>query len=510
MNLLIDAWIPIQQTGLQEKITLEELLCDDKEGDLCLPRDDMELACLQLLVVITQVLFTPENKKALGHLYKQPMQKEIYLQACEGKYDWFDLNHPETPFMQFRGVKVSSSSLTGLEKLLAGLDDGTNKVFINPQGLSDFLCGSCAAIALFNYANNCPNMGGGPGGGIKAGLRGNCPISVLVGGKNLRETVWLNVLTEESLATLMPWYESTKNQRPNYIDRVSSGEKISINELGLTRGLLWHPARFELLISRSLQKCSCCGDFGESYDSFRKEPFGYQINGAWPHPFSSRMFIVKKGEKIDYFPSFNSTAPTWSGLTKYFMTSFDHKSGFQEVPVIAQAKNFGIGPLQFIVGGYRSSKAMIEERRHELFNLPLGWDKNTIILDQTVRMCLGYKNALENALVKFGEGIKDEKNPQNSFLGAGTQLAPLYVNIFYQQTESLIYDALATLNFSDPDNDLEQLYSQLKKIVLSLFEQATAPYQQEPKMLKALAASRRLLNNKYLKDLEIPQGGSNE
>ena len=87
MNLLIDAWIPIQQTGIQEKITLEQLLCDDKGGDLCLPRDDMELACLQLLVVITQVLFTPKDKKALGQLYKQPMTKEEYVRACEGKSD---------------------------------------------------------------------------------------------------------------------------------------------------------------------------------------------------------------------------------------------------------------------------------------------------------------------------------------------------------------------------------------------------------------------------------------
>ena len=125
MNLLTDAWIPIQRQGNYQKITLQQLLCCDQSGELCLPRDDMELACLQLLCAMTQVLFTPENKKALGRYLTQPLTLEQYNEACQGKMNWFDLNHPDTPFMQIRGVKATHS--TPMDKLMAGVADGTNK-----------------------------------------------------------------------------------------------------------------------------------------------------------------------------------------------------------------------------------------------------------------------------------------------------------------------------------------------------------------------------------------------
>lgn len=127
MNLLTDAWIPIQQQGRYQKIALQQLLCGEADGELCLPRDDMELACLQLLCAITQTLFTPKDKKELMRFIQQPLAPEIYAEACQDKLDWFDLDHPKTPFMQFRGVRAEK--LTTLDKLLAGVADGTSKCF---------------------------------------------------------------------------------------------------------------------------------------------------------------------------------------------------------------------------------------------------------------------------------------------------------------------------------------------------------------------------------------------
>ena len=57
---------------------------------------------------------------------------------------------------------------------------------------------------------------------------------------------------------------------------------------------------------------------------------------------------------------------------------------------------------------------------------------------------------------------------------------------------------------------MDALFSKLRRLVIILFEQATAPYQQEPKMLKALATSRRFLIHKYLKELQTLQGGNHE
>ncbi|MBN2569845.1 MAG: type I-E CRISPR-associated protein Cse1/CasA, partial [Deltaproteobacteria bacterium] len=51
MNLLTEQWIPVRPLtgGGLEKISLRELLCGEKKWEICLPRDDMELAAMQLL-----------------------------------------------------------------------------------------------------------------------------------------------------------------------------------------------------------------------------------------------------------------------------------------------------------------------------------------------------------------------------------------------------------------------------------------------------------------------------
>lgn len=497
MNLLTDSWIPIQQAGVQEKITLEQLLCGEKEGDLCLPRDDMELACLQLLTAMTQVLFTPADKKGLAERINKPLSNEVFREVSQARLNWFDLVHPETPFMQFRGVK--STEPTGMEKLLAGVADGTNKAFVNPQGLGAGLCGGCVAIALFNTAHNCPSMGGG----FKASLRGSTPITLLIKGATLRETLWLNVLTEDSLQIEMPWYQDTRNHAPNYVDVIKREEKIHASQIGLTKGLLWQPAHFELMPPTTHAICSCCGKTDDLYTGFNKEKFNYTLEGVWPYPLSARMYVTKKDEKEEKFPSFTTSQPTWVHLAKLVVDIDKGKEGYQAAPVVRQLKSFGQNKLNFIVGGYRNNQATILERRHEFFSLGDGWQENGRVIDELIERAQAYKSALRKALYVFAMGVKDK------FAGSGVNLTEQYDANYYQQTETLIHDALSSIDLKSPQVQQELLYSNLHRLVLRLFEQATSPYQQEPKMLKALAASRRFLN-KYLKELQSLKGGNHE
>ena len=108
MNLLIDEWIPVRllEGGTPQQISLRELLCGGKKWELCLPRDDMELAAMQLLICITQALFTPKDAKAL----LARIVRSVTVEECEAATalyaDWFCLNHPKQPFMQVRGVKA--------------------------------------------------------------------------------------------------------------------------------------------------------------------------------------------------------------------------------------------------------------------------------------------------------------------------------------------------------------------------------------------------------------------
>jgi CRISPR system Cascade subunit CasA len=502
MNLLTDAWIPVQHQGRYQKISLQQLLCGEQTGELCLPRDDMELACLQLLCAMTQVLFIPKDKKALGQYVKEPITPEVYADACQRKMDWFDLEHPETPFMQIRGVKAAQP--TTMDKLLAGVADGTNKAFVNPQGLAEALCCGCMAIALFNAANNCPSMGGG----FKGGLRGSTPITVLIKGRALRETVWLNVLTEETAESVMPWYRTTKDQLPNYLERIKADAKIPVSTIGLNRGLLWQPAHFEILPSHSSSNCSCCGCYEPVYSSFNKAKFNYTVDGVWPHPLSARTFAIKKGEKEEKFSSFTTTAPTWTHMSRLVVDKQDDKEGQQTAPVIQQARTFmAADRIQLIIGGYRNNQATVLERRHELFSLAQGWAEHGDVIQQIIDDGLAYKNTLRKGLYSFisraiiNPGSKKNKDR----IG---EICAIAEAVYYQQTENLIHHSLAAIDFEAPQNELQALNQQLKTIVISLFNQSIEPYRQEPKMLKALALARRSLQ-KSLKELE-PQGEAHE
>jgi CRISPR system Cascade subunit CasA len=382
-----------------------------------------------------------------------------------------------------------------MDKLLAGVADGTNKAFVNPQGLGEVLCAGCAAIALFNAANNSPSMGGG----FKGSLRGSTPITVMIKGRDLRQSIWLNVLTEETAEAVMPWYQDTKEQLPNYLDTIKAEAKIPASAIGLYRGLLWQPAYFELLPPQASRHCSCCGCVEPVYNGFNKAKFNYTVEGVWPHPLSARTFTIKKGEREERFPSFTTTAPTWTHLSRLVVDQQNDKEGQQTAPVIQQARTFmASDKIPLIVGGYRNNQATVLERRHEMFILAQGWAEHGDVIHQIIANGLAYKTAIRKALYLFAVGIKDKVN------GSGVNLCdPVEAN-YYQQTENLLHQSLATMNYKAPMEAQQTLNDQLKSVVTELFNQATEPYRQEPKMLKALALARRSLH-KSLQELE-PQG----
>jgi len=107
MNLLEDPWIPGRAdngAGAFQLLTYRQLLCEPgRDWQVSLLRDDLELACLQLLVCMTQVMFLPEDDAALRKRMVEPLTTEEFDAGIVPCRDWFDLNHPTHPFMQTRG-----------------------------------------------------------------------------------------------------------------------------------------------------------------------------------------------------------------------------------------------------------------------------------------------------------------------------------------------------------------------------------------------------------------------
>lgn len=509
MNLLIDQWIPVRplESGGAVKISLRELLCGEGKWELCLPRDDMELAAMQLLICITQALFTPKDGKELQTRISRPITAEEYETATRNFADWFCVDHPKQPFMQVRGVAAKDP--TPMDKLLAGLTGATNCCFVNENGLSEQLCGGCTSIALFNLGSCSPSFGGG----FKPGLRGPAtPITTLVQGRYLRETVWLNVLSEESIEHIMPWHSQTQKQPTTWVDPIKAGEKIAAQQIGLIRGLFWQPACVEVLPATVEGVCSCCGfQSKQVYSSFNKAKFNYSIEGTWPHPHSPLTMIQKRGVLEEKFASFGtSAAPSWTQLARFVVQqqiNDANTEGHQPAAVIQQVRKiFGMNAqkLHLIVGGYqnRAGQASVVGRRHEVFTLNHGWDRHPKAIGELVSLGRGYRDALYKAVFVFVNGVKEVK-------GAGVKINQAAEAQFYRRSEPTIEDTLARIDFADPAPELARMRTSLKSIATSLFNEATRPYLNDPQLIKTLAVARRTLF-KHLNNLEPQQiGGDN-
>lgn len=504
MNLLTDHWIPVRPLngGAPQAITLEQLLCSDERWMLSLPRDDMELAALQLLICLVQVSWIPEDEQALHSYVTKPLTTDAFRQGIAKWRDTFCLEHPEHPFMQVKGVDAKEP--TGMDKLLAGLTGATNCIFINEPGQGEALCGGCTAVALFNQANNAPSFGGG----FKSGLRGGSPVTTLVQAvdarfTDLRTTIWLNVLTHPSLMELMN-NNLQLSQAPTWQQPIVPNSTIAAANIGLVRGLFWQPDHIKLCSAIGAGQCTACGQHADQrYSGFFKAKFNFTVNGTWPHPHSPRLFQVKKGETQEKFLAFTTSAPSWTQLSRV-LVRLQPEKGDAQLPaaVVTQCgKIFRHAKTQLIIGGYRNNQASILERRHDVMAINQGWQNYPEVIEAVVQIGLNYKTGLRKALYTFVEGIKTSE-----IKGAGVAVHEVAERQYYRQSELLIPDLLATLNFAEPLTQLDTLRNQLQRLCIELFEQVTAPYQHHPKLVRALAVARRSLY-KHLSELKQSQGG---
>ncbi|WP_338803864.1 type I-E CRISPR-associated protein Cse1/CasA [Xenorhabdus griffiniae] len=512
MDLLVHNWIPVRPMagGTPTTISLQTLLCSDEQWMLCLPRDDMELAALQLLICLTQVIWTPQDAQTLRLRIKQPLTPDDFVQGVSAWGDTFQLDHPEKPFMQFKGV--SAKDVTGMDTLLAGLTGATNCTFINEPGQGNALCGGCTAVALFNKANNAPSFGGG----FKSGLRGGAPVTTLIQAvdnrrADLRTTVWLNVLIKPFL---QKWFSEDvqTNPLPVWQEPIQAGETIPAARIGLLRGLFWQPNHIELCPPIGAGQCSGCGQHvAQRYTGFLKEKFVFTVEGVWPHPHSPRVLQVKQGAAEEKFLAFTTSAPSWTHLSRLLVKvqlgeEEDEKrkknaGGHLPATVVDQSSVlFPDAQLQLIVGGYRNNQASILERRHDVMVVNQGWQNHPKVINEIVKIGLEHKTALRKALYIFAEGIKE-----HDIKGSGIAVHEKGEREYYRQSDLLILNLLASIDFANAVNYQEQLRQKLEILCLNIFAQITTPYSHHPKRVKALAVARRSLSKQFA-TFRQPQG----
>lgn len=470
MNLLESRWIPVQQQGHLLHIDLETLLTQDDGLSLALPRDDMEAAALQLLIALTQALFTPRDREEYRRRLREPLTTGDYRAAIQPYQSWFNLIHPQTPFMQTRGVQAQEP--TPIQKLFVGLPEGNNHAFFNDVGEIKRVCPSCAAIAIFNQAVACPSFGGG----FKGALRGAAPVTTLVAGQGLRETLWLNILTHETITGQYP--NPNVNNQPTWIDPLRAAGDYPVHEIGLIRGIFWQPAHIELAPASGHGRCDACyAESASLVSSFNKEKFVYNLDGIWKHPHSPRQWDLKKGQReMERYLSFTTNAPAWTQLNQYLIT------GETDNPALVVDQCQKLLPdraIKLIVAGYRNKQASVTLRRHELFSIPLAWQDNVGIsqLEKGLQFALAARKLLRDQLSRFGKRVGAK--PQD---GSEQQ--------FDKRSEPLVHALFTDLARRERKVAMEQFRQAITRLTTLLFEQAVAPYSHSPKGLATYANFR--------------------
>jgi CRISPR system Cascade subunit CasA len=511
MNLLEDPWVPARADygrGEFRLLTYRELLCESGQNwQISLPRDDLELATLQLLVCMTQVMFLPSDAAALHRNLAIPLLKEDFDVGIAPCQDWFDLDHPTQPFMQTRGVRAEKN--TPIQKLLIGLPEGNNHAFFNEVGEIAKLSAPLAAIAIFNQASNANSMGGGFKGNLRGGTNPYLtPVNILVAGRDLRETVWKNVLTEARVRANLPgWTRWGNNDLPTWVKPISSDEPINWIDIGLFRGLFWQPAKVELIPEANPNSCDMLENLqGQVYRSFKKEQFKFSVIGLWPHPHGAKVAILKE-KKLEWrYSAFKTESPAWTQLSEFVVSRGvgdpNAKEGSEPSGPVAQAEAMGDGRLHLWVGGYCAKQGSIVGRRHEMISLADGWKDDKKRLLNLVKIGKDAKKALYGNLFVASHGYENKKK-KIKLKGIGAALYEVADKLFYARTESLIHQTFSSdATFSEWGKARGEYTEQIARYCREIFEELTAPYALKPELIPVIAWSRRSLNTDLKKLME--------
>lgn len=510
MNLLEDPWIPVRAGGGAGQfclLTYRQLLCEPGDWQVSLPRDDLELACLQLLVCMTQVLFLPVDASVLRARIATLMTPDEFAAGIAPCQDWFDLDHPTQPFMQSRGVE--SDKLTPIQKILVGLPEGNNHAFFNEVGEVKKLSSGLTAIALFNQATNANSLGGGFKGNLRGGSNPYLtPANIFVSGTDLRNTIWRNVLTLPRIQASLPgWEPDFKRDQPTWIRPIKPNEQIKWSDIGLARGLFWQPTKLELVREESLGLCDIYdGDPEQIYLFFRKEQFRFNVEGLWPHPHGARVAILKDGKLNWKFSAFHAEYPAWTQLSEFVLlrgvNDPDASEGSAPSGPVSQASELGIERLHLWVGGYCARQASIVGRRHEMFSLAQGWRDDKERLPKLVKTGKDARKALYGKLLVASKGYENKKK-KIRLKGIGAAIHETAENLFYSRTENLIHQIFSNeLTWTSWASERQRFATELAQHCDAIFEELTRPYAAKPELIPVIAWTRRSLNTDLKKLME--------
>lgn len=291
INLIDDPWIPVvRKDGTREIIAPWEITGGTEPIiRLGAPRPDFNGALVQFLIGLTQMAIPPSDNRDWRRKFKTPPPPDELKISFVSYAHAFNVDGEGPRFMQ--DYNLDGGVESSIDRLLMEMP-GEQTLKLNTdhflkRGTVSRICRSCCAMALFTLQTNAPSGGRGH----RTSLRGGGPLTTLVTGKTLWETVWLNVLSRDQFEILG---NAARTADPDLFPWMGPTRTSAKNEITAPTDV--HPAQIFFSMPRRIRveldhpesgTCDICGCASDALilRYFTKDS-GVNYKGAWKHPLT--------------------------------------------------------------------------------------------------------------------------------------------------------------------------------------------------------------------------------
>lgn len=308
-NLLRERWIPVKRkiSEKPEYISPYQITTDPVTNPVIAldsPRPDFNGALIQFLIGLVQTACPPADESEWRKKFRNPPSPDELKAAFEQYTDAFNLDGAGPRFMQDLDLTESDGEHNKTDHLLMEMpgDQTVEKNtdhFLKRDTVKN-ICQSCCSMALFTLQTNAPSGGRGH----RTSLRGGGPLTTLILGRTLWETIWLNVITRESFSHFGNTTKNTESDMFPWMGHTRTSEK---NEITTSQHvhpvqMFWGmPRRIRIIFAKSHEpiQCDLCGHPMHDYTSeYFDKSYGINYKDGWHHILSPYSTDLKTGESL--------------------------------------------------------------------------------------------------------------------------------------------------------------------------------------------------------------------
>ena len=306
-NLIRNSWIPvIRKSGERKTITPAELVdryTEDPVVALDASRPDFNGALIQFLIGLVQTTCPPTSPGEWRKTFSKPPTKDELNASFERYAHAFNLDGNGVRFMQDLDLMEVDGEKNQIDHLLMEMPgsqtiDKNTDHFLKRDTVKQ-ICLPCCAMALFTLQTNAPSGGRGH----RTSVRGGGPLTTIVMGRTLWETIWLNVLSADVLShygnagkisdsDMFPWIGHTRTSE-------KSGDETTSQHVNPVQMFWGMPRRIRLACESGAKKtpCDLCGcSSPEFVTEYCDKSYGTNYKGGWHHILTPYSVDEKSGE----------------------------------------------------------------------------------------------------------------------------------------------------------------------------------------------------------------------